>query len=182
VHPWLRYFAFLVEIFARFPNLSRSLVFRFTPYLLLCVVCSLTVLCLLCQPGGCLFVSTINRTGKSYALAVLGAEYIMRLVPIGTHSWDKFVTPEELESYLASVQRISASNAAQQTLQHSTADASINRDAAAAQKPGNSDDLNSFAPIARLHDCSGMVYNPITREWRLSSDTDVNYIAYVTIA
>jgi ubiquinone biosynthesis O-methyltransferase len=45
---------------------------------------------------GSLFLSTLNRTHKSYALAILGAEYVTKLVPVGTHDWNKFITPEEL--------------------------------------------------------------------------------------
>lgn len=49
----------------------------------------------LLKPNGLLFMSTINRTFSSYALAVIGAEYVARLVPAGTHEWQKFVTPKE---------------------------------------------------------------------------------------
>jgi 2-polyprenyl-6-hydroxyphenyl methylase / 3-demethylubiquinone-9 3-methyltransferase len=49
------------------------------------------------KPGGLLFVGTLNRTAKSFALAIVGAEYILRWLPRGTHQWDKFVTPNELE-------------------------------------------------------------------------------------
>jgi 2-polyprenyl-6-hydroxyphenyl methylase / 3-demethylubiquinone-9 3-methyltransferase len=49
------------------------------------------------KPGGLLFVATLNRTMKSFALAIVGAEYILRWLPHGTHQWDKFITPEELE-------------------------------------------------------------------------------------
>jgi 2-polyprenyl-6-hydroxyphenyl methylase / 3-demethylubiquinone-9 3-methyltransferase len=49
------------------------------------------------KPGGLLFVATLNRTMKSFALAIVGAEYILRWLPRGTHQWDKFITPEELE-------------------------------------------------------------------------------------
>ena len=48
-------------------------------------------------PGGLLFMATLNRTMKSYALAIVGAEYILRWLPRGTHDWNKFVTPRELE-------------------------------------------------------------------------------------
>jgi 2-polyprenyl-6-hydroxyphenyl methylase/3-demethylubiquinone-9 3-methyltransferase len=51
----------------------------------------------LVKPGGLLFVATLNRTLKSFALAIVGAEYILRWLPRGTHQWDKFVTPNELE-------------------------------------------------------------------------------------
>jgi 2-polyprenyl-6-hydroxyphenyl methylase / 3-demethylubiquinone-9 3-methyltransferase len=49
------------------------------------------------KPGGLLFVATLNRTAKSFALAIVGAEYILRWLPRGTHQWDKFVAPNELE-------------------------------------------------------------------------------------
>lgn len=45
---------------------------------------------------GSLFLATINRTPKSYALAILGAEYVLRWVPVGTHQWEKFIKPSEL--------------------------------------------------------------------------------------
>ncbi len=50
----------------------------------------------LVRPGGIMLLSTINRTLKSYALAIVGAEYVLRWLPIGTHRWDRFVTPDEL--------------------------------------------------------------------------------------
>src|SRR4051794_4437644 len=51
----------------------------------------------LVRPGGLLFMATLNRTMKSFALAIVGAEYVLRWVPKGTHQWEKFVTPKELE-------------------------------------------------------------------------------------
>ncbi len=50
----------------------------------------------LVKPGGYLFLSTINRTNQSYLKAIVAAEYLMRLVPIGTHQWHKFVKPSEI--------------------------------------------------------------------------------------
>ena len=50
------------------------------------------------KPGGLMIAATLNRTLKSFALAIVGAEYVLRWVPRGTHQWDKFVTPDELES------------------------------------------------------------------------------------
>ena len=47
-----------------------------------------------------MFVATINRTLKSYVFAIVGAEYILRWLPIGTHEWEKFVKPEELKRNL----------------------------------------------------------------------------------
>jgi 2-polyprenyl-6-hydroxyphenyl methylase/3-demethylubiquinone-9 3-methyltransferase len=49
------------------------------------------------NPDGLMVVATLNRTLKSFALAIVGAEYILRWLPRGTHQWDKFVTPNELE-------------------------------------------------------------------------------------
>jgi 2-polyprenyl-6-hydroxyphenyl methylase / 3-demethylubiquinone-9 3-methyltransferase len=49
------------------------------------------------EPGGLMIAATINRTLKSFALAIVGAEYVLRWVPRGTHRWDRFVTPNELE-------------------------------------------------------------------------------------
>jgi 2-polyprenyl-6-hydroxyphenyl methylase/3-demethylubiquinone-9 3-methyltransferase len=48
------------------------------------------------RPGGFIFAATLNRTLKSYALAIVGAEYILRWVKRGTHNWEQFVTPQEL--------------------------------------------------------------------------------------
>ena len=47
--------------------------------------------------NGIMFIATLNQTLKSYVFAILGAEYILRWLPIGTHDWNKFVKPEELE-------------------------------------------------------------------------------------
>ena len=51
----------------------------------------------LTRPGGLMIAATINRTLKSFALAIVGAEYILRWLPVGSHRWEKFVTPNELE-------------------------------------------------------------------------------------
>lgn len=50
----------------------------------------------LLKPGGLMVCSTINRNPKSFAMAIVGAEYIMRWLPKGTHEWSKFITPDEL--------------------------------------------------------------------------------------
>lgn len=55
----------------------------------------------LVSPGGVMVVATLNRTAKSYALAIVGAEYILGWLPRGTHDWNKFVKPEELTAELA---------------------------------------------------------------------------------
>ena len=51
----------------------------------------------LIKKNGIMFVATINKNLKSYIFAILGAEYILRWLPIGTHDWDKFLTPQDLE-------------------------------------------------------------------------------------
>lgn len=53
-----------------------------------------------CRPGGAFFGATLNRTAKSYALAVVGAEYVLRWLPAGTHDWRKFVKPAEFAAML----------------------------------------------------------------------------------
>ena len=85
------------------------------------------------KPGGLLIGATINRTLKSFALAIVGAEYVLRWLPRGTHRWDKFVTPNELEIALAQ------------------------------------------AGLA-VGGETGVIYNPLADQWRLSSDMDVNYM------
>jgi 2-polyprenyl-6-hydroxyphenyl methylase/3-demethylubiquinone-9 3-methyltransferase len=52
------------------------------------------------NPNGIIIFSSINRNIKSFLLAIIGAEYILRWVPTGTHNWNKFITPEELEGML----------------------------------------------------------------------------------
>ncbi len=93
----------------------------------------------LVKPGGVMILSTLNRTLKAYALAIVGAEFVLRWVPVGTHQWERFVRPEELKSALS----------------------------AAGLTPAGT---------------KGMVYNPLTDEWSLSGDTDVNYFATATKA
>ncbi len=53
----------------------------------------------LLKKNGLMFVATLNRTLKSYIFAIIGAEYILRWLPIGTHEWNKFLTPEELANF-----------------------------------------------------------------------------------
>ena len=55
----------------------------------------------LLKPGGTMLTSTINRNPKSFAVAIVGAEHIMRWLPKGTHEWSKFITPDELADLLA---------------------------------------------------------------------------------
>ena len=93
----------------------------------------------LVKPGGVMILSTLNRTLKAYALAIVGAEYILRWLPVGTHQWERFVKPEELASALS-------------------------------------------AAGLKLTGTEGLIYDPFADEWRLSSDTDVNYFASATRA
>ncbi|MFU8816022.1 MAG: bifunctional 2-polyprenyl-6-hydroxyphenol methylase/3-demethylubiquinol 3-O-methyltransferase UbiG [Pseudomonadales bacterium] len=57
--------------------------------------------CALTRPGGLQFLATINRTWRSFLVAIVGAEYLLRWLPRGTHHWGRFVTPHEAESLLA---------------------------------------------------------------------------------
>ncbi|MEO8531657.1 MAG: bifunctional 2-polyprenyl-6-hydroxyphenol methylase/3-demethylubiquinol 3-O-methyltransferase UbiG, partial [Deltaproteobacteria bacterium] len=52
----------------------------------------------LLKPGGILIMSTLNRTTKSFALGIIGAEWVMRWLPKGTHDWKRFITPDELDA------------------------------------------------------------------------------------
>jgi 2-polyprenyl-6-hydroxyphenyl methylase/3-demethylubiquinone-9 3-methyltransferase len=85
------------------------------------------------KPGGLMFVTTINRTMKAFALAIVGAEYVLGWLPRGTHQWDKFVTPDELEDALSA---------------------------------------HGMTVIGR----TGVVYSPLSDEWRTARDMDVNYM------
>jgi 2-polyprenyl-6-hydroxyphenyl methylase/3-demethylubiquinone-9 3-methyltransferase len=89
--------------------------------------------CALVRPGGLLIMSTLNRTLKSFALAIVGAEYVLRWLPKGTHKWERFVTPHELARLFRA---------------------------------------NGMGVIDR----AGIVYSPLGGTWRLSRDTDVNYM------
>ena len=88
----------------------------------------------LAKSNGCIVFSTISRNPKSYAFAILGAEYLLRLLPRGTHDWSRFLRPSELAAHARS---------------------------------------SSLEPIAM----SGLVYNPLTRRYRLDPDPSVNYLA-----
>jgi 2-polyprenyl-6-hydroxyphenyl methylase/3-demethylubiquinone-9 3-methyltransferase len=56
----------------------------------------------LVKPGGQVFFSTLNRNPKAYLFAILGAEYLLRMLPKGTHDYDKFITPSELSQFIRS--------------------------------------------------------------------------------
>ena len=85
------------------------------------------------KPDGLMIAATLNRTLKCFALAIVGAEYILRWLPVGSHSWDKFVTPNELEI---------------------------------AMEQGG---------LRVLYE-QGVIYNILADRWKLSDDTDVNYM------
>jgi len=87
----------------------------------------------LARPGGWVFLSTINRNPKSFLLAIVGAEYLLRLLPRGTHEYAKFIRPSEL--------------------------AQMARDAG-----------------LEVAEVIGMTYNPLTRQFALGADADVNYL------
>jgi 2-polyprenyl-6-hydroxyphenyl methylase/3-demethylubiquinone-9 3-methyltransferase len=89
----------------------------------------------LVKPGGHVFFSTINRNPKSFMFAIIGAEYVLRLLPAGTHEYAKFIRPSELESW--------------------------------ARHAG-----------LELKDSIGMHYNPVTREYSLGANLDVNYLMH----
>ena len=87
----------------------------------------------LLKKNGLMFTATLNRTLTSYLKAIIGAEYILRWLPIGTHDWNKFLTPEELENI--------------------------------AKK-------NNFS----IKEQVGVKFNLLTKLWKISEDTSVNYI------
>jgi len=88
----------------------------------------------LLKPGGRLFLSTLNRTPAAFALAIVGAEYIARLLPRGTHQYRDFIRPSELGAWLRGAG-------------------------------------------LRLEDVSGLMYEPWRNAARLTSRTEVNYLA-----
>jgi len=89
----------------------------------------------LLRPGGAMILATLNRTLKSLAMAKIGAEYVLRWLPAGTHDWRRFVRPSELARGLR---------------------------------------RHGIETI----DISGMSFNPLTGDWSLSRDLDVNYLVY----
>ena len=93
----------------------------------------------LVKPGGHVFFSTINRNPKSFLFAIIGAEYVLKLLPSGTHEYEKFIRPSELEDW--------------------------------ARQAG-----------LQLQASIGMLYNPLTKEYSLGPNLDVNYLMYFTRA
>jgi len=91
----------------------------------------------LLKPGGTLVLSTLNRHPKAFLLAIVGAEYLLKMLPRGTHEYARFIKPSELAQ--------------------SARDAGL-----------------------RVTDVTGMSYNPLTRQYRLGRDVDVNYLMTCT--
>jgi len=87
------------------------------------------------QPGGHVVVSTLNRTAAAFVVAIIGAEYVARVLPRGTHEYLKFIRPSELARW-------------------------------------------GRAAGLQLRDLTGISYSPLTRSFRLSDDTAVNYLAH----
>lgn len=87
----------------------------------------------LVRPGGWVFFSTLNRNPKSFLFAIIGAEYVLGLLPKGTHEYARFIRPSELARW--------------------------------ARESG-----------LTVEGSKGMEYNPLTRRYRLSGDTSVNYL------
>jgi 2-polyprenyl-6-hydroxyphenyl methylase/3-demethylubiquinone-9 3-methyltransferase len=96
---------------------------------------TMAALATLVKPGGHVIVSTLNRKPVAFAVAILGAEYIARMLPRGTHEYLKFIRPSELARW------------------------------------GRAAGLD-------LIDLTGITYNPLTRAFRLSPNTDINYLAH----
>jgi len=88
----------------------------------------------LLNKNGIMFVATINKTLKSYLFAIIGAEYILRWLPIGTHDWEKFVSPKILVEHCKNCSLL-------------------------------------------LDNITGVKYDLINNNWKLTSDNSVNYIA-----
>lgn len=93
----------------------------------------LTTCASMVKPGGLMFIATINRTFKAAALAIIGAEYVLRWLPRGTHSYEKLVRPEEIEAPLS-------------------------------------------ASGMTITERTGVFFNPLQNQWKLSPDMDVNYM------
>jgi 2-polyprenyl-6-hydroxyphenyl methylase/3-demethylubiquinone-9 3-methyltransferase len=96
---------------------------------------TLAALATLVKPGGNVIVSTLNRKPMAFAVAILGAEYLARMLPRGTHEYLKFIRPSELARW-------------------------------------------GRAAGLELIDLTGITYNPLTRAFRLSPNTDINYLAH----
>jgi 2-polyprenyl-6-hydroxyphenyl methylase/3-demethylubiquinone-9 3-methyltransferase len=95
---------------------------------------TLRSLATLLRPGGRLFVSTVNRSLHAFMVAIVGAEYVTRMIAPGTHEYERLIRPAELARW-------------------------------------------ARAAGLELRDLSGLEFNPVTEQCRLTSDTRVNYVA-----
>jgi 2-polyprenyl-6-hydroxyphenyl methylase/3-demethylubiquinone-9 3-methyltransferase len=98
---------------------------------------SIAALATAVKPGGDVIVSTLNRKPVAFAVAIIGAEYVARILPRGTHEYLKFIRPSELARW-------------------------------------------ARAAGLEIKDLTGISYSALTRSFRLSSNTDVNYLAHFT--
>ena len=89
----------------------------------------------LVKPGGHVFFSTINRNPKAFLFAIIGAEYLLKLLPAGTHEYEKFIRPSELNDWARSAGLL-------------------------------------------LQGSIGLHYNPLTRDYSLGENVDVNYMLH----
>ena len=89
------------------------------------------------KPGGRVFFSTLNKNPKSFLFAIIGAEYVLNLLPRGTHDWKKFIKPSELGTHCR-------------------------------------------AAGLRVDEIIGLTYNPLTKQYKLKDDVDVNYMIATT--
>jgi 2-polyprenyl-6-hydroxyphenyl methylase/3-demethylubiquinone-9 3-methyltransferase len=87
----------------------------------------------MCNPGGQIYFSTLNRTAKAWLYAVVGAEYVLGMLPRGTHDYARFIRPAELAS-------------------------------------------TARASGLQLDDIKGIIYNPLTKTYRLGNDVRINYL------
>jgi len=89
----------------------------------------------LVKPGGSVFFSTINRNPKAYMFAIVGAEYLLKMLPKGTHEYAKFIKPSELDEW-------------------------------------------SRQANLQLKNITGLSFNPLTNQYKLGKDVDVNYMCH----
>lgn len=92
----------------------------------------------LAKPGGEVFFSTLNRNPKAFLMAIVGAEYLMRLLPKGTHDYERFIKPSELRRW-------------------------------------------GVTAGLRFRDVAGIIYSPLTTNFSLGDDVDVNYLMHFSV-